>query len=90
MGTCQQDCAPDATFSAQAEPLAEVHTLQQYSEWMKGLLTPLPEARYEVKSFATDEDRNNVTAYGVFSATHTGDDVPAPRPARAPRPITST
>lgn len=39
---------------------------------MKGLLTFMPDGRYEVKSFATDEHRQNVCAYGVFSATHTG------------------
>jgi hypothetical protein len=35
---------------------------------MKGLLTFVPDGRYTVKSFATDEARNNVSAYGVFQA----------------------
>src|SRR5262245_55029459 len=35
---CKAYCLPDATFSAQAEPLADVHRLQQYTEWMKGLM----------------------------------------------------
>jgi predicted ester cyclase len=39
---------------------------------MKGLLTILPDGRYEVKSFAVDPLRNNVAARGVFSGTHTG------------------
>ena len=43
---------------------------------MKGLLTILPDGDYEVKSFAADEERNNVIAYGVFSGTHTGDGGP--------------
>ena len=67
---CQAYCAPDATFAAQAEPLADMHTLQQYTEWMKGLLTILTDGRYEVKSFATDAERDNVSAYGVFTGTH--------------------
>jgi steroid delta-isomerase-like uncharacterized protein len=75
---CQQYCAPDATFEAQAEPLADVHTLQQYAEWMKNLLTPLPDGRYEVKSFAADEERNNVIVYAVFSGTHSGEGGPCP------------
>jgi len=75
---CRQFCTPDATFSAQAEPLADVHTLQQYSDWMKGLFTPLPDGRYEVKSFAADEERNNVIVYGIFSGTHTGEGGPCP------------
>ena len=67
---CKTYCNADATFSAQAEPLAEVKTLAQYTDWMKGLFGPLPNGSYEVKSFATDAERNNVTAYGVFSGTH--------------------
>lgn len=67
---CQAYCAPDATFSAQAEPLMDVKTLRDYTEWMKGLLTVLTDGRYVVKSFATDAERNSVCAYGVFTGTH--------------------
>jgi len=69
---CKAYCTPNATFAAQAEPLAGVTTLAQYTDWMKGLMTVLSNAKYGVKSFATDTDRNNVSAYGVFSGTHTG------------------
>ena len=75
---CRRFCTPDATFSAQAEPLEDVHTLEQYTDWMKGLLTILPDGCYELKSFAADEERNNVIAYGVFSGTHTGEGGPVP------------
>src|SRR4051794_4666535 len=34
---CSAFCVPDATFSAKVEPLADVHTLEEYAEWMKGL-----------------------------------------------------
>lgn len=67
---CSVYCTPDATFSAQAEPLSEVGTLQQYTDWMQGLLAVLTNGTYEVKSFATDVERNNVSAYGVFTGTH--------------------
>jgi hypothetical protein len=67
---CQAYCSPDATFAAQAEPLADVKTLEQYTDWMKGLMTVLTDATYEVKSFATDKERNSVCAYAVFSGTH--------------------
>jgi len=40
---CQAWCHPDATFSAQAEPLAETHTLAQYADWMQGLMKVLPD-----------------------------------------------
>jgi predicted ester cyclase len=55
-----------------------VKTLQQYTDWMKGLLTFMPDGRYELKSFGTDEERQSVCAYGVFSATHTGQGGPCP------------
>ena len=79
---CSAYCMPNATFSAQAEPLAGVNTLAQYTDWMKGMLTLLPDARYEVRSFATDIDRNSVAAYGVFYGTHTGQGGPVPPTGR--------
>jgi len=75
---CSIYCTPNATFSAQAEPLLEVKTLAQYTDWMKGMMTVLPDGHYDVKSFATDEARNNVAAYGVFHGTHTGPGGPIP------------
>ena len=70
---CRAYCHPDASFVAQAEPLADLRTLEQYSDWMKGLLALVPDGSYAVKSFATDHERNNVCAYAVFSGTHTGE-----------------
>src|SRR5258705_6544828 len=67
---CKAYCAPNATFTAQAEPLTGVKTLAEYADWMKGLMTIMPDGSYVVKSFATDSDRNNVAAYVVFSGTH--------------------
>jgi predicted ester cyclase len=75
---CSAYCHPDASFSAQAEPLADVSTVQAYAEWMKGLTVLMPDARYELKSFATDPERDNVSAYAVFSGTHTGEGGPVP------------
>ena len=75
---CKAYCTPDATFAAQAEPLAGVTTLAQYTDWMKGLMTIMPNGSYAVKSFATDAERNNVAAYGIFSGTHTGPGGPCP------------
>ncbi len=75
---CKEWCTPNATFSAQAEPLADVRTLEQYTDWMTGLLTFIPDGRYELKSFATDEERKNVSAYGIFMGTHSGQGGPCP------------
>ena len=69
---CKAYCVPDATFAAQAEPLADVKTLAEYADWIRGLLTIMPDGSYEVKSFATDAERTNVAVYAVFSGTHTG------------------
>jgi len=75
---CSRYCHPAATFSAQAGALAGVDTLEAYTEWMKGLLTPLPDGAYEVRLFAVDEDRRNVAAYAVFRGTHSGEGGPVP------------
>jgi predicted ester cyclase len=75
---CRAYCTPNATFSAQAEPLMDVKTLARYTDWMKGILTVLPDAHYEVKSFAADMTRNNVAVYGIFFGTHTGHGGPVP------------
>ena len=70
---CKQWCREGATFSAQADALADVSTLEGYTEWMKGLLVPIPDGHYELKSFAIDEARGNVTATAVFHGAHTVD-----------------
>jgi predicted ester cyclase len=75
---CREYCEPSATFSAQAGALADVDTLEGYTEWMKGLFTPVPDGSYEIRSFAVDEARNNVIAYAVFRGTHTADGGPVP------------
>jgi len=75
---CQHYCQPDATFTAQADALTGVTTLQAYTEWMKGLFTPAPDASHEVRAFAADEVRHCVMGYGVFRATHTGEGGPVP------------
>ncbi|MEZ4587679.1 MAG: ester cyclase [Gemmatimonadales bacterium] len=75
---CSQYCHPNASFSAQAGALAGVDTLAGYTDWMKGMFTPVPDGSYELKSFAVDTDRNKVMAFGVFSGTHTGEGGPIP------------
>jgi predicted ester cyclase len=75
---CAGYCTQDASFSAQAEPIAEIKTLAAYADWMKGLLSFMPDGTYELKSFAIDEARQNVSAYAVFHATHSGEGGPCP------------
>jgi predicted ester cyclase len=71
---CRAFCNPDATFSSQTGALAEIG----YTEWMKGLLTPIPDGRYELKFFAADEADQSVAAFAVFHGTQTGPGGPVP------------
>ena len=58
---------------------------------MKGLVALMPDARYDLRSWAVDQQHGNVAAYAVFSATHTeeGGPLSADREDR-PTPTTST
>jgi predicted ester cyclase len=69
---CAQFCQPAATFSAQSGALAEIDTLEAYCEWMKDIFTPIPDAHYDLKFFAEDEQRGCVAAYAIFCGTQTG------------------
>jgi predicted ester cyclase len=80
---CQEWCHDGATFSCQAGALADVTSVSGYADWMKGLLGPLPDGRYELKSFAADDERNTVTAAAVFHGTHTGEGGPIPPTGKA-------
>jgi len=70
--SCKEYCHPDATFSAQAGALSDINSIQEYTEWMKNMLTPVPDGRYEMKFFAMDKDRDCVAGYAVFHGTQTG------------------
>ena len=80
---CKQWCHDGATFSCQAGALADVTTAAAYADWMKGILGPLPDGRYELKAFSSDEERNTVTAAAVFHGTHTGEGGPVPPTGKA-------
>jgi predicted ester cyclase len=75
---CLQYCEPKASFSCQSGALADTHSLEDYTEWMKGLLVPLPDGHYELKGFAVDSGRDVVLAFAVFHGTHTAEGGPVP------------
>ena len=75
---CAPYCTANASFAAQSEPLADVKTLSDYANSMQGIMTVLKGATYDLKSFAVDEARHNVSAYAVFNGTHTGEGGPVP------------
>ena len=75
---CKAFCYPAPTFSSQTNALSEITTLEDYCDWMKNLFTPIPDAHYELKFFAVDEQRNSVAAFAVFHGTQTGPGGPVP------------
>jgi predicted ester cyclase len=75
---CRRYCTPDASFSAQADALIGVETLQAYTDWMTGMVALMPDARYEMLAFGVDEERNAIAAAAIFHATHTGEGGPVP------------
>ena len=75
---CAEFCHPDAAFSAQAGALAEMKALEEYCDWMAGVLTIMPDASYDLKAFGADEANGKVTIFGVFHGTHTADGGPVP------------
>ena len=77
-GVCKDWCHDGASFSCQSDALADMATLEAYTEWTKAILTPMPDGHYELKAFATDPDRNTVVAAAVFHGTHTGEGGPVP------------
>src|SRR5919201_4308053 len=44
---CSAYCQPNATFASQAEPLADLRTLEEYTDWMKALMGFIPDGRYD-------------------------------------------
>jgi predicted ester cyclase len=75
---CSRYCTPDASFSAQADALSGVATLQAYTDWMTGIVAVMPDARYEMLAFGVDEERNAIAAAAIFHATHTEEGGPVP------------
>jgi ketosteroid isomerase-like protein len=73
---CKGWCHEGATFSCQADALTEVTALQAYADWMKGLLTPVPDGHYVLTAFAVDEARGTVVAAAEFHGTQTGEGGP--------------
>ena len=75
---CRGYCHDDATFTCQTDALADTKTLAAYAEWMKGLMTPIPDGRYVLKGFAMDEARGTAIVAAEFHGTQTGQGGPVP------------
>jgi hypothetical protein len=76
---CEPYVAKGATFKAQSEPLVDVTTVEQYCEWLKGLVNAaLPGATYDLHAASFDDTTNTATFFATFNAKHTGDGGPVP------------
>jgi predicted ester cyclase len=75
---CRAFCHENASFSCQADMLAEVTSVAGYVDWVKGLFTPIPDMHPEVRAFAADPDRSTVTVVAVVHGTQSGPGGPVP------------
>jgi hypothetical protein len=76
---CQPYTAPGATFRAQCEPLADVTTVQAYTDWMAGLgKGPLQGCRYVVNASAWDEANRTALFFATITGSHVGEGGPVP------------
>lgn len=66
--------APGATFSCEA--LADVKTAEAYADWMKGLYTWMPDARYTLHSATLSA--TSAAYFATFHGSHTGQGGPCP------------
>jgi len=76
---CQPYVAENATFSAQSEPLAELKTVHEYCEWMKGIGTiTAPGATYDLHTSSYDEATRTAIFFATYHGRHTGEGGPVP------------
>src|SRR5437763_8354449 len=87
---CRAYCLPNATFAAQSEPFAEIRTLQAYTEWMKGLLSFMPDVAMRLNPSRPMPSATAYALMGCFRPPILARAVPVRRPAKARIPITST
>ena len=74
---CKGYVAEGATFSAQCEPLVDIHTVEDYCEWMAGLgKGPLKGCVYEIHASAYDEGNKTAVFVATLTASHVGDGGP--------------
>jgi hypothetical protein len=76
---CKNYVANGATFSAQCEPLVDIKTVEDYSDWMAGFgSTIVPGCSYELNASSYNADTNTAMFFGTFTGIHTGEGGPVP------------
>ena len=76
---CKEFVADGATFSAQSEPLVELHSVKAYCEWMAAFGTvTAPGSIYDLPTASFCDETRAAVFFATFHATHTGDGGPVP------------
>jgi hypothetical protein len=76
---CKDFIAEGATFQAQCEPLSDIASLHDYTEWLADFIANIaPDAKYEKHVEAFDENSATATFFSTFHGTHSGDGGPVP------------
>lgn len=76
---CKEYVADGATFTAQSEPLVDVHTVEAYCEWLAAFCNiTAPGATYDLHTSSYDEATRSAIFFATFRCTHTGDGGPIP------------
>ncbi len=70
---CKTYMTENATFEAQAEPVADIKSLSEYVDWMRDLgKGPLKGCSYEINASALDADNNKVLVFATINGSHNG------------------
>jgi hypothetical protein len=76
---CSNYATENARFTAQSAPLADIHTLKDYVDWMSGFANGIaPGGEYKIEFSAYDESTNSAIFFASIKATHTGEGGPVP------------
>jgi len=75
---CRRYVEPGASFEAQAGPLVEFDTVEDYAEWMAAVPSWMPDGRYDLHTSAWDEENRVAMFFATFHGRHTGEGGPVP------------
>ena len=76
---CKQFVEVGAGFAAQAEPVADITSVEAYCEWMYGFGTAIaPGCSYTLHASSFDEANHTAIFFATFHGKHTGDGGPVP------------
>lgn len=75
---CRPYVEPDASFEAQAGPVAGFSTAREYAEWMAEVPNWATDGRYDLHASAWDAENRAAIFFATFHLRHTGEGGPVP------------